>query len=185
MIVLLLLCPQTFVRNAIAGKGYFWLGLTDREEENVWKWVDGTLPVFKWVKLGLQQICYHRNVTNKHIVCFLNFDVFFMLLLSGSGSLASLITGPTDMNRARTAQGLSIMPTGMISTALTALVSSVNMPLTVSTLFFSDFLSLLLECICIWLFFLYFATPTMCLHFPEQFQTVTQFIPVHSILPKI
>uniref|UniRef100_A0A3Q3FJY6 Collectin-12 n=1 Tax=Labrus bergylta TaxID=56723 RepID=A0A3Q3FJY6_9LABR len=38
---------QTFVRNAIAGKGYFWLGLTDREEENVWKWVDGTLPVFK------------------------------------------------------------------------------------------------------------------------------------------
>ena len=45
--VLLPLCPQTFVRNAIAGKGYFWLGLTDREEENVWKWVDGTLPVFK------------------------------------------------------------------------------------------------------------------------------------------
>ncbi|XP_060901038.1 collectin-12-like [Labrus mixtus] len=43
---------QTFVRNAIAGKGYFWLGLTDREEENVWKWVDGTLPVFKKWKPG-------------------------------------------------------------------------------------------------------------------------------------
>ncbi|CAJ1072742.1 collectin-12-like [Xyrichtys novacula] len=43
---------QTFVRNAIAGKGYFWLGLTDREEENVWKWVDGTIPVFKKWKPG-------------------------------------------------------------------------------------------------------------------------------------
>ncbi|XP_068604966.1 collectin-12-like [Brachionichthys hirsutus] len=43
---------QQFVRNAIAGKGYFWLGLTDKEEENVWKWVDGTLPVFKNWKAG-------------------------------------------------------------------------------------------------------------------------------------
>ncbi|XP_051266307.1 collectin-12 [Dicentrarchus labrax] len=43
---------QQFVRNAIAGKGYFWLGLTDREEENVWKWVDGTIPVFKKWKPG-------------------------------------------------------------------------------------------------------------------------------------
>ncbi|CAK6957695.1 collectin-12 [Scomber scombrus] len=43
---------QQFVRNAIAGNGYFWLGLTDRETENIWKWVDGTLPVFKKWKLG-------------------------------------------------------------------------------------------------------------------------------------
>uniref|UniRef100_A0A8C3AJR7 Collectin-12 n=1 Tax=Cyclopterus lumpus TaxID=8103 RepID=A0A8C3AJR7_CYCLU len=43
---------QQFVRDAIAGKGYFWLGLTDREEENVWKWVDGTVPVFKKWKPG-------------------------------------------------------------------------------------------------------------------------------------
>uniref|UniRef100_A0A3Q1FIW2 Collectin-12 n=1 Tax=Acanthochromis polyacanthus TaxID=80966 RepID=A0A3Q1FIW2_9TELE len=43
---------QLFVRNAIAGKGYFWLGLTDREKENVWKWVDGTIPVFKKWKPG-------------------------------------------------------------------------------------------------------------------------------------
>ncbi|XP_031591433.2 collectin-12 [Oreochromis aureus] len=40
---------QQFVKKAITGKGYFWLGLSDREEENVWKWVDGTIPVFtKW-----------------------------------------------------------------------------------------------------------------------------------------
>ncbi|XP_029970967.1 collectin-12 [Salarias fasciatus] len=43
---------QQFIRKAIAGKGYFWLGLTDREEENVWKWVDGTLPIFKKWKPG-------------------------------------------------------------------------------------------------------------------------------------
>ncbi|KAM9322717.1 collectin-12 [Pholidichthys leucotaenia] len=43
---------QEFVRSAIKGKGYFWLGLTDREKENVWKWVDGTIPVFKMWKPG-------------------------------------------------------------------------------------------------------------------------------------
>uniref|UniRef100_A0A3B4A111 Collectin-12 n=1 Tax=Periophthalmus magnuspinnatus TaxID=409849 RepID=A0A3B4A111_9GOBI len=35
---------QQYIQNSIAGKTYFWLGLTDREKENEWKWVDGTLP---------------------------------------------------------------------------------------------------------------------------------------------
>ncbi|MED6279953.1 Collectin-12 [Characodon lateralis] len=43
---------QQFVSNAISKKGYFWLGLTDKEEENVWKWVDGTIPVFTNWKPG-------------------------------------------------------------------------------------------------------------------------------------
>lgn len=40
---------QKWLRRQTSGKGYFWLGLTDREQENVWRWLDGTEPVFtKW-----------------------------------------------------------------------------------------------------------------------------------------
>lgn len=37
---------QQFVKNTIAGKSYFWLGLTDKETENIWKWVDGSVPAY-------------------------------------------------------------------------------------------------------------------------------------------
>ncbi|KAM3860751.1 collectin-12-like, partial [Diretmus argenteus] len=40
---------QEWLRKETSGKGYFWMGLTDREEENVWRWLDGTEPTFtKW-----------------------------------------------------------------------------------------------------------------------------------------
>ncbi|XP_030630455.1 collectin-12 [Chanos chanos] len=43
---------QNWIQKQIAGKGYFWLGLTDSMEENVWKWVDGTTPTFTRWKPG-------------------------------------------------------------------------------------------------------------------------------------
>lgn len=40
---------QKWLKKQTFGKGYFWIGLTDREEENAWRWLDGTEPVFtKW-----------------------------------------------------------------------------------------------------------------------------------------
>lgn len=40
---------QKWLKKQTFGKGYFWMGLTDREVENVWRWLDGTEPAFtKW-----------------------------------------------------------------------------------------------------------------------------------------
>lgn len=62
----------------------------------------------------------------------LNLHVLMVLLLSASGSLASLIIGLTATKMARTVPASSTGLTGTISTALTASASSVNTALNVS-----------------------------------------------------
>ncbi|XP_054479051.1 collectin-12-like [Anoplopoma fimbria] len=40
---------QKWLKKQTIGKGYFWMGLTDRGQENVWRWLDSTEPAFtKW-----------------------------------------------------------------------------------------------------------------------------------------
>ncbi|XP_044195268.1 collectin-12-like [Thunnus albacares] len=40
---------QKWLKKQTFGKGYFWIGLTDRAAENVWQWLDGTELTFtKW-----------------------------------------------------------------------------------------------------------------------------------------
>ncbi|XP_005738870.1 collectin-12 [Pundamilia nyererei] len=40
---------QKWLKRQIFGKGYFWMGLTDREKERTWRWLDGNEPTFtKW-----------------------------------------------------------------------------------------------------------------------------------------
>ncbi|XP_072234862.1 collectin-12-like [Leuresthes tenuis] len=43
---------QKWLKKQTLGKGYFWMGLTDKEEENVWRWLDGTEPAFTNWKPG-------------------------------------------------------------------------------------------------------------------------------------
>ncbi|KAL4635254.1 collectin-12 [Arapaima gigas] len=52
MVIINSMEEQQWLRKQIANKGYFWLGLSDLEEEGVWRWVDGTLPTFKNWKPG-------------------------------------------------------------------------------------------------------------------------------------
>lgn len=37
---------QLFLQKQTHAKGSYWIGLTDIEEENVWKWLDGTTPTY-------------------------------------------------------------------------------------------------------------------------------------------
>uniref|UniRef100_A0A672G0C2 Collectin-12 n=1 Tax=Salarias fasciatus TaxID=181472 RepID=A0A672G0C2_SALFA len=51
--------------EADLSKGYFWMGLTDREEEDTWRWVDGTEPTFTKWKAGQPDNWGHGHGTGE------------------------------------------------------------------------------------------------------------------------
>uniref|UniRef100_H3DMS9 Collectin-12 n=1 Tax=Tetraodon nigroviridis TaxID=99883 RepID=H3DMS9_TETNG len=43
---------QQFMKKSIEENAFYWLGLTDKETENVWKWVDGSVPTYTYWRAG-------------------------------------------------------------------------------------------------------------------------------------
>ncbi|XP_077952094.1 collectin-12 [Gasterosteus aculeatus] len=58
----------TWLKKQTLGKGYFWMGLTDREEENVWRWLDGSEPAFTNWKPGQPDDWGHGHGTGEDCV---------------------------------------------------------------------------------------------------------------------
>lgn len=56
---------QKWLEKQIFGKGYFWMGLTDRVEENTWRWLDGTEPTFTKWKAGQPDNWGHGHETGE------------------------------------------------------------------------------------------------------------------------
>ncbi|XP_068199852.1 collectin-12-like [Antennarius striatus] len=63
---------QKWLKKQTAGKGYFWMGLTDREEENVWRWLDGTEPSFTKWKPGQPDNWGHGHETGEDCAGFIH-----------------------------------------------------------------------------------------------------------------
>lgn len=56
---------QKWLQKQIFEKGYFWMGLTDLEEENTWRWLDGTEPTFTKWKAGQPDNWEHGHGTGE------------------------------------------------------------------------------------------------------------------------
>ncbi|XP_061614897.1 collectin-12-like isoform X2 [Phyllopteryx taeniolatus] len=63
---------QKWLQKQMTGKGYFWMGLTDRAEENVWRWLDGSRPAFTKWKPGQPDNWGHGHESGENCVGFIH-----------------------------------------------------------------------------------------------------------------
>ncbi|XP_067835840.1 collectin-12 isoform X2 [Heptranchias perlo] len=54
---------QQWVRKQMNGKDYLWIGLSDTEEQNIWKWVDGTTAEYTNWRPGQPDNWQHQEST--------------------------------------------------------------------------------------------------------------------------
>lgn len=57
---------QKWLKDQLFGKGFFWMGLTDRAVEGVWQWLDGTEPSFRSWKPGQPDNWGHGHETGEN-----------------------------------------------------------------------------------------------------------------------
>ncbi|XP_010883757.1 collectin-12 [Esox lucius] len=76
MVIIETMDEQKWLQKQTSGKGFFWIGLTDKEEENVWRWLDGTEPAFTKWKPGQPDNWTHGHESGEDCAGFIHMGMW-------------------------------------------------------------------------------------------------------------